>query len=184
VQRFEFDNDSEKWVSIKGDPIIPDDVDGDTFWEVAEVAIEMYIFSQTYDIPRLRQDAMDRLVWCHDVGYDVDYFDTFVSAFCIKRAYDHTEEGSPLRKWLIIGFMEFCSYDKTEMNDYPHQYLIDISNNYKLLELAEKETRHAPCTLVSCVAEVASSMSMTVSKIGPTARSGSIWSARLRTENH
>jgi hypothetical protein len=133
--RFEFDNDSEKWVSIKGDPIIPDDVDGDTFWEVAEVAIEMYIFSQTYDIPRFRQDAMDRLVWSHDVGYDVDYFDTFVSASCIKRAYDHTEEGSPLRKWLIIGFMEFCSYDKTEMNDYPHQYLIDISNNYKQLEL-------------------------------------------------
>lgn len=37
-------------------------VGDDMIWKVAEAAIEMYIFASTFHIPRLRQDAMDRLV--------------------------------------------------------------------------------------------------------------------------
>jgi hypothetical protein len=105
-----------------------------TLWKVAEAAIEMYIFSKTYDIPRLRVDAIDRLEWCYDTAYSFTSYGTFVSASSIRRVYEHTDIDSPVRKWLIAGFSDFFTCSGAFMTDLPHQYFIDIAENYKLQE--------------------------------------------------
>lgn len=98
--------------------------------------LRLHIFAKTYNIPRLHQDAMDHLVWCNNTAYGFDHAGTFVSASSIRRAYEHTEPGSPLRKLLISGFSDFFSFYGEHMVDLPHRYLIDVAENFKLAELS------------------------------------------------
>jgi hypothetical protein len=91
----------------------------------------MYIFARVYDIPRLRCDAMDRLVWCNNTAHYNGQYGTFVSASSITRAYEHIDPGSPLRELLISGFFWFFSSDGEKMVDLPRPYLIDIAVSFK-----------------------------------------------------
>jgi hypothetical protein len=70
----------------------------------AAAAIELFVFATVYGIPRLRQDALDRLVWCHnrwleedESGETVDY----LRKETLQKAIEHTEPGDPLRAFLF-----------------------------------------------------------------------------------
>jgi hypothetical protein len=101
----------------------------------------MYIFAKTYNIPRLRQDAMDRLVWCNDTAYDFPEYGTFVSGTAIQCAYENTQPGNPLRQWLIGAFTVFPGSDVAGLIDLPQRYLVDVAANYKLKDLQGGEKR-------------------------------------------
>jgi hypothetical protein len=77
------------------DSEIPEDsrtVDGMPRDFLAVVAVHMYIFAQTFDIPRLRQDAIDRLLKCHNDEYDNSMSAGFIPASAIQSAYEtHTD---------------------------------------------------------------------------------------------
>jgi len=128
--------------------------------EVAEAAIEMYIFAQTYDIPRLRQDAMDRLVRCNNAGSSAEpCLYSNVSASTIQRAYQHTARDSAVRKWLAAHGAEFGPIDLDLV--YPADY-------YDECVVRER-------VLCGCVL-AASSMSIRISRSGMSALLGLICS--------
>lgn len=146
-----------RW-NLSGSPLLPDMllrlVDADAVWEVAEAAVEMYIFARRYDILLLERDAVGRLGWCWDVARDLrvqgkklymddglrDEFElegdglaTFVSAETIRRAYEFTEKGSAVRGWLVGGLEEFFCFGRENIGMLPRQYLVDVSEDYGLL---------------------------------------------------
>ncbi|KAF2833955.1 hypothetical protein CC86DRAFT_17356 [Ophiobolus disseminans] len=130
--------DGVRWWNLSGDPIMPDMtpqlVDVEAVWEIAEAAVEMYTFAHRYDISLLEQAAVDRLGWCYDVARALkakrksvfpddgleDEFDmsdvfesaSFVSTETIRRAYELTEAGNPVRRWLVMCFTEFFCFDR------------------------------------------------------------------------
>ncbi|KAH7085118.1 hypothetical protein BKA63DRAFT_548333 [Paraphoma chrysanthemicola] len=69
-------------------------------WQTSRLPY-MFLFAQTFDIPRLRQDATDRIIWCHNTisGFD--------SSSAISKAYANTKPGSGLRQMLVVGWREF-----------------------------------------------------------------------------
>ena len=72
---FDRELDPYTWSSIRLD-----------IWEHADIAIDMFIFAQTFEVSRLRQDAVDRLVWCHNTAYDDGTGGSFVSTAAIVNA--------------------------------------------------------------------------------------------------
>jgi len=128
---------SDRKVNGTGDPIISATTTKDTIWNVAEAAIEMYIFAATCDIIRLRQDAMDRLVWCNNVTYNLPRRGGFICPSVIKRVYDHIgpdkevfPEGNPLHRWLL-------SRDPYRVNlydDFPEEYQYHLIEIYGLAD--------------------------------------------------
>ena len=83
---------------VTGDPI---NWEGSTVLDRVTAAVNLYLFAKAYHIPRLRQDALDRLVSAACVPSDPEV---------IARAYRHTSRESPLRRALVD-----CFY-KSEMN--------------------------------------------------------------------
>ena len=59
------------WYNCTSDPIILSYTTVTNLWGVAEVAIDLYFFAKKFDIPRLQQDAVDRLIWCNNKGYNL-----------------------------------------------------------------------------------------------------------------
>jgi hypothetical protein len=89
--------------------------------DVAEAAIGMYIFGTTFDIPRLRQDAMDRLVWCSNFSYTLTPTSyARVSESIILRAYEHTNCNSPLLTRLIAHGPLVTGYEMYLPDEYLH----------------------------------------------------------------
>lgn len=117
---------------------------------MAEAAIEMYVFAKAYDIPRLRQDAMDRIIWCNNKSWDSSDTGTFVCASTIKRAYEHLEAGNYVRNWLISGFSAYSSYEREDITDLLHEYMVDVLENYKLNEMGHEGSLIANFMLPSC----------------------------------
>jgi hypothetical protein len=101
-----------------------------SIWERAELAIDTFIFAETFDIPRLRQDSIDRLVWCHNLAHIGSVTESFVSTAATQKAYIHTKRGSGLRKVLADGWYEFENKerlgDRLVLQVLPHDFLIDI----------------------------------------------------------
>jgi len=121
------------WASEDGDPIICDVIDADELWTIAEAAIEMYIFAHTYDIPRLAQDAWDRLVWCNrNARVLASHFKkTFVSASTIQHLYENTQPGNYVRTWLVNGLRAFADMDTTDLTHLPQAFLVDVARDYR-----------------------------------------------------
>lgn len=98
-------------------------------WDFAEVIIDVFIFAEAFDIPRLRHDVIDRLLWCHNKEFDYGHAISFVLTENIKMAYDNTKPGSKLRKVLVYGWCEFLD-EETKKDDrvlaeLPQEFLID-----------------------------------------------------------
>jgi hypothetical protein len=103
-------------------------------WAFAEVAVDVYIFAQTFDIPRLRQDAMDRLLWCHNEEYVDSLSPGFIHASSIQKAYENTRPGSKLREILVYGWCEMMEardlQEKAVAEALPREFLADIALHY------------------------------------------------------
>ncbi|KAF2833954.1 hypothetical protein CC86DRAFT_415989 [Ophiobolus disseminans] len=98
--------------------------------EYAEAAVEMYIFASAYQIPRLRQDAMDRLVWCHNhfaTEQSDQYSTNYVSPQILVSACQNTRPGSPLRELLLEGFYEFSDRADDTFKAIFKNVLVDVS---------------------------------------------------------
>ena len=116
-------------------------VDIGTVREVAEAAIEMYIFAKRYGIDELRGDAMGRLGWCWDVAtdlhaaedVDVNEIQGFLSPATSRRVYENTEADSPVRRWLVKCFAGCFGFDKGNTGTLPRGYLVDVLESYKSL---------------------------------------------------
>jgi hypothetical protein len=93
----------------------------------------MYIFASTFEIPRLRHIAMDRLLWCHHAEHITTALDKskeFLSNSIIQRAYADTQKKSKLREVLVHSWVEFQSAknntDKKGLEELPKDFLIDV----------------------------------------------------------
>jgi hypothetical protein len=93
------------------------------FLSMGQDVVDIFIFAEAYDIPRLRLDAIDRLVWCHNRKYEGEgYF----SAATIEKAYKHTKCGSPLRMILAKGYSAFGDKGVPAMMALPKEFLVDV----------------------------------------------------------
>jgi hypothetical protein len=80
---------------------------GDT-WRWGHTAIDLFLSAEAYDIPLLRQDAIDRLVQCfHYIHTEDEDSETWAFNYeVVDRVFDQTDEkpNSPLRKIMIDGY--------------------------------------------------------------------------------
>jgi hypothetical protein len=109
----------------------------------------MYIFAKTFNIPRLRQDAMDRLVWCNNFTCDSkseSRHSEYISTAAIWRAYEHTERNSPLRKWLTGRNFHYVTGRATV--DLPKEYSSDLVKKYGAMETPDM--LHIVCMTPGC----------------------------------
>ncbi|KAF2833952.1 hypothetical protein CC86DRAFT_400530 [Ophiobolus disseminans] len=90
-----------------------------------EAIVHLYLFAKSYDIPHLRQDAIDRLAWYVSHGIQI-HDDQFIYVCTITEAYNQTKPGSPLRKLLGISFALHNYKDRVPMIHMPKQYLVDV----------------------------------------------------------
>jgi hypothetical protein len=99
--------------------------------EHAEAAIEMYIFAGTYEIPRLRLDAIDRLVWCHNriwaTGGLVDCPLSYIGQASLTRAYENTLKGDKIGDLLSQGYYELGDHKDEALLVLPKELLAKIS---------------------------------------------------------
>lgn len=93
----------------------------------------MYIFAHNYGIPRLAQDALDRLVWSNrNARLLAGHFNkTFVSAWTIQHLYENTQPDNHVRTWVVNGLRAFADFDNTDMTHLPQAILIDLTRDYK-----------------------------------------------------
>jgi hypothetical protein len=90
--------------------------------EVLSQLVDTFIFAETYDIPYLRQDAVDRLVWCFQRPETIHR-----SIQTVGRAYTHTQPGSPLRRVLVDGFCFQANVQSQIMlRRMPSDFLVDV----------------------------------------------------------
>jgi hypothetical protein len=109
-----------------GDPIMwprP----GDNFMEIGEAAIEMYTFAVKYEIPRLRRDAIDRLVWWHEVRHsEVEIRTGYIGIATLVRVYENTCVDDPIHELLSEGYLEFGSRDVETCMALPKRLLAAV----------------------------------------------------------
>jgi len=91
----------------------------------------MYIFASRYEIPRLRQDAIDRLVWCNNwmfIDYieNPDYYHNHISITAIETLYRNTKPGDPLRGLLGEGYHDYGDQRDVALGQLPKDFLVDI----------------------------------------------------------
>jgi hypothetical protein len=95
-----------------------------------EFAIEVLIFAETFNIPRLRQNAIDRLVWCHNIVNKADARGKFVSPAAIRRACANTKFGSGVRKILAFGWCDYEDEDRRKneavLKALPQEFFDDV----------------------------------------------------------
>jgi hypothetical protein len=95
--------------------------------EHTEAAIEIYIFASTYEIHRLRLDAIDRLVWCHNRIFDtstlVDGPLGYVGPSVLTRAYKNTLTSDPIRRLLSEGYYELGCHSDEALLTLPKELL-------------------------------------------------------------
>lgn len=77
-------------------------------YDTAEACIELFLFAEAYDIPKLRFDAINRLVHCFDTNVkatgSVEWFRTMLlKSPVVHHVYEVTNAESPLRKALQQG---------------------------------------------------------------------------------
>jgi hypothetical protein len=75
----------------------------------------MFIFASKYEIPRLRQNAIDRLVWCHNRfknEQDEELPPDYISLATNPRVYEFTQLDAPIRKLLSDGYFEFAEHNE------------------------------------------------------------------------
>jgi hypothetical protein len=107
--------------------------DYDAWWCAAEI-INIFIFAETYEIPRLRLDAIDRLVWCynHALHHHTEPED-FLKAPIFNHAYKHTKSGCVLRKWLVCAFRCFRNHDDRKgLLGLPKKFLVDFFQEWEV----------------------------------------------------
>jgi hypothetical protein len=113
-----------------GDPIMwgkkPHDVD--FLADHAEAAVEMCIFAIRYEIPRLRLDAIDRLVWClnrfGEAVTDCREFE-YIGTAAFVTAYGNISLEDPIRSILCESFSEISSNDPDMLSEMPKALLVD-----------------------------------------------------------
>jgi hypothetical protein len=126
------DEYSLEWNSSKNDPLMWNFVES-PIAEYAEVAIDMFVFAKAYDTPRLEQDALDRLVWCHNM-YKLESRSTspllrsaYISSSSINKICDITEPGSLVQRMLSDGWFEYGNCQNDELlESLPKSLLIQV----------------------------------------------------------
>jgi hypothetical protein len=117
------------WWHVDNDPLMWDDF-ASPIAEYADVAIDMFVFAEAYDIPRLEQDALDRLVWCHNMYEQVSIEclrHDYISSLSINKICEITEPGSLVQTMLSDGFFEFGNYKDDELLEtLPKSFLIQV----------------------------------------------------------
>jgi hypothetical protein len=124
------DDDSCAYYHSEG-PLIWDNASN--FSDYIEAAINMYIFANRYEVPRLRQDAIDRLVWCNNLMFldldddepDYDYHD-YISITAIETLYRTTKPSDPLRELLSEGYHDYGDQRDAALGQLPKDLLVDI----------------------------------------------------------
>lgn len=101
---------------------------------MAHASIDLFSFAETYNIPRLRQDCLDRLCWYYSelsIGSKrsgpepMTHFKDLV-----RHAYDTTTPGSPIRRIVVDGFL-ILPIASTPAEQLPVQFLTDVVNAYQ-----------------------------------------------------
>jgi hypothetical protein len=114
----------------QNDPLMWDwDNGGQPHLDYTDAAIEMYIFASAYEIPRLRQDAIDRVVWCYNQLLEVWRGETEGGCFTaarLNRAYDHTQAASGLRALLKEGYCKWGKFDRKSLAALPKDLLVEV----------------------------------------------------------
>jgi hypothetical protein len=115
------------------------------YGDVGETAIELFIFAETYDIPKLRHDAIDRLVHCFSQDEDPRFDPPYqVYPSIVTRAYEMTSDGSPIRKILVAGCCAVDSLQDDGMMDMPKQFLADLVKEARAKGMARKSRDGEP----------------------------------------
>jgi hypothetical protein len=87
--------------------------------------IDIFILAEAYMIPCLRQDAVDRLVWC--INAFIEYGSVhFLPASVIKRVYKHTLGPSALRRLLTVRYCLGPCKGKIKMDGFAKHVLVDV----------------------------------------------------------
>ncbi|KAJ4294290.1 hypothetical protein N0V90_007980 [Kalmusia sp. IMI 367209] len=98
--------------------------------DIAVRSVDLFIFAKAYKIPRLRQDALDRLCWFYNSKRTQGIPPRPLPRDTIRRAYNNTSD-SPLRELLLDGCCTFPEKDgKICFEGYPRQFLATISEAY------------------------------------------------------
>jgi hypothetical protein len=102
-------------------PLLTSPVPHRSVWEI----VDFFIFGETYNIPRLGQDAVDWL------AKRFRFQDLEPShARMIQWAYAHTQAGSPLRKLLVDAFFIWAHRDDQDwmlkISQMPKEFLVDL----------------------------------------------------------
>jgi hypothetical protein len=97
--------------------------------EHAEVAIHLYIFANRYEIPHLRLDAIDRLVWClnrFDDAEDRSIEVNFIGTATMVRAWRTISRDDPIRELLCEGFCGMGDHGEETLMELPKELLVSV----------------------------------------------------------
>lgn len=121
---------------------------GQTTWAVgdedkeinSEHSLDLFLFGTDYDLPNLRNKAIDNLIELH--GGSVPAYQDII------KAYQGTLEGSPIRKLFVDLIVYFPAEALLLMRQHAEafskcpQFLMDV--NIALLEVVQKEVVQMP----------------------------------------
>ncbi|KAH7094760.1 hypothetical protein FB567DRAFT_586115 [Paraphoma chrysanthemicola] len=133
-----------KYFNLRYEPLLWDEKDL-CVWELFDAVIPMFLFAETWDIPRLRQDAVDRLVWCNNYFRSNGTYDGFVASNTITMAYDRTKPKNPLRRLIAIAFCLHNTKHTVAVDEMPRQFLVDIWKHEKYMYATDENQELNPC---------------------------------------
>jgi hypothetical protein len=112
-----------------------------------EENIDFYLFADIYKIPRLRQDATDRLLWALYAGES--HWDDIVPPKILQELYTKTTAGSSLRKVFVDVFCAWAHWDihDPEMSLSMHISTLSALPKDFLADLMEKHRSQAPVSV-------------------------------------
>jgi hypothetical protein len=106
----------------------------------SEHSLDLFLFGTEYDLPKLRNKAIDSLIELH--GGSIPAYQDII------KAYQGTLEGSPIRKLFVDLIVYFPAEAQSLMrehaeafSEYP-QFLMDV--NVALLEVVERDVVQMP----------------------------------------
>ncbi|KAF1964403.1 hypothetical protein BU23DRAFT_63552 [Bimuria novae-zelandiae CBS 107.79] len=114
--------------------------------------VSLFIFTQAYDIPRLRQDVLDCFYHCYND--EQDYGGFLLGAWDHGIAYGKTAPSSPIRKLLVDAYRMFMIDDHggkvTNITEHPKEFLLDVLQSYvdatpKQIQTPYESTGLNPC---------------------------------------
>ncbi|KAH7085126.1 hypothetical protein BKA63DRAFT_574192 [Paraphoma chrysanthemicola] len=102
-------------------------------------------YPEAYEIPKLRQDPINRIIWYHKAAQDEAGLNGYIATSCIEAVYEPTKPYNVIRSLLVDGYCESgLTYDKKAVMNLPKEIIVDMVR-HMAGKPVQRQYLDAPC---------------------------------------